>query len=154
MWLSAFAHRIIFLLPVSSGLESNALGAGSRAGSTGRIGTSPIWHHLLGSLVAVRIKLYFTDAACQDQCTALLPTPHVVQSEIFFFFLSMTTQQCRGLLPLLLGPQANPPDAAEGFTAHSSIFSCTSSERFRQFKFTLASLSVAPPPNILLPHDN
>lgn len=105
------AHRIILLLPVSSRLASNALGAGSGAGRTGRIGTSPIWHRLLGSRVAVRIKLDFTAAACQDQCTALLPTAHVVQSETFFIYDNPTMS---GVFAVTLGLPGEPAECRRG----------------------------------------
>lgn len=136
MWLGAVAHRIILPLPVSSRLTSNALGAGSGAGRTGRIGTSPIWHRLLGSRVAVRIKLDFTAAACQDQCTVLLPTAHVVQSETFFYLWQ--PNNVRGLCRCSWAPRRTrrmPPRGflpahqslafhPEGISVNSRVFSC------------------------------
>lgn len=136
MWLCAFAHRIIFLLPVSPRLGSNELGARSRVGMTGRIGTSPMWHSFLGSRVAVRIKLYFTAVACQDQCTMLLQPRHVVQSGTFFIYDNQTMSEvsvvarglpgelpeCRrgGFLPAHQSLVFYP----EGTSVNSRVFSC------------------------------
>lgn len=145
MWLGAFAHRIIFLLSVSSRLASNALGVGSGAGTTGRIGTSPIWRRFLGSWVAVRIKLYFTAAACQDQCTVLLPPHHVVQSETFFIYDNPTMSEVSVVAHGLPGELA---ERSRGVSASSSIFGVSSRGHFSQFKsFLLCSTFVALSPH-------